>query len=412
MKKGKRRKLLGGIVLPVALLLLIIALGSIYTPNLIPSFVSSTSSVSYSAELVSTSTVPAAVIVPELPPAPPPFVVTHRATPEPLKALYMTSWVAGSKKLRDRLVNLIDTTELNAVVIDIKDYTGKIAFEVEDPELKKFGSVEERITDIKEFIGELHDKDIYVIGRVSSFQDSFLVKTHPEYAVKDTAGLVWKDYKGVSWLDAGAKPVWDYLISISEQAYAFGFDEINFDYIRFPSDGNMKDIAYPFSEGRIKSEVIKDFFEYVGDKLREKNIPTSADLFGMTTSNRDDLGIGQVIENALAHFDYVSPMVYPSHYPANFNGMANPSSRPYETILFAMQKGKERAIAASTTPLKLRPWLQDFSIRGVTYTPQMVRDQIRATYDVGLTSWMMWNASNVYTNSAYELASSTVNNSY
>lgn len=332
---------------------------------------------------------------------PEPFRVTHIKTPESVKALYMSSWVAGNEKLRTNLINIIDTTELNSVVIDIKDYTGRVSFTVSDPELQKFGSSEKRIPDIKEFIGRLHDKGIYVIGRISSFQDSYLVKTHPEYAVKTKAGAVWKDYKGVSWLDASAKPVWDYLVRIGEESYAVGFDELNFDYIRFPSDGNMLDIAYPFSQGKSKSTALKEFFAYIDSTFRPKGIPISADLFGMTTSNTDDLGIGQILEDALAHFDYVAPMVYPSHYPTNFNGWKKPAEKPYEIIKYAMERGVERA---STTPLKLRPWLQDFSIGGTNYTPEMVRTQIQATYDVGLTSWMLWNASNVYTVQALEPA--------
>jgi hypothetical protein len=268
----------------------------------------------YATALEATTTT---IILPE------PFKITHLKTPEPVKALYMSSWVAGNKELRNKLVDIVDTTELNSIVIDIKDYTGRISFEVDDPELKKFGSVEKRITDMKEFISELHKKNIYVIGRLSTFQDSFLIKTHPEYAVKTKAGKVWGDYKGVGWLDAGAKPVWEYVASIGKESYAQGFDEINFDYIRFPSDGNMIDISYPYSEGRIKSQVLNEFFAFVDTYFHEKNIPISADIFGMTTSNRDDLGIGQIIENALAHFDYVAPMVYPSHYPPNFNGPAD-----------------------------------------------------------------------------------------
>lgn len=336
-----------------------------------------------------------------VPPTPPPFVVTHIATPEPVKAIYMTSWVAGRKDLRANLVKLIEETELNAIVIDIKDYSGMIAFHVNDPKLAEYDSVENRISDIKEFIGELHAKGIYVIGRISAFQDSHLVKIHPEFAVKTKAGAVWKDRKGVSWVDAGAKPVWDYLLAIGNESYALGFDELNFDYIRFPSDGNMKDIAYPFSEGKTKSLVLKEFFAYVEKEFRPKGIPISADLFGMTTSNSDDLGIGQILEYALAHFDYVAPMVYPSHYPAGFNGLKDPDAHPYEVIHFAMSKGVAKAIAATSTPSKLRPWLQDFSIGDVTYTPELVRAQMTATYDVGLTSWMMWNASNRYTKGAY-----------
>ncbi|MDP3962537.1 MAG: putative glycoside hydrolase [bacterium] len=334
---------------------------------------------------------------------PPPFAVTHIETPDPLKALYMTSYVGGHEKLRTALVDLIDRTELNAVVLDIKDYTGRISFKVEDEKLIEIGSVENRIPDIKEFIAFLHSKDIYVIGRISVFQDSFFVKRHPEYAVKTKSGAVWKDRKGISWLDIGAKPVWDYITMIGNEAYSVGFDELNFDYIRFPSDGDMNDISYPYSQGKVKSQVLKEFYAHLDKTFRSKDIPISIDLFGMTTSNTDDLGIGQVLEDALAHFDYVSPMVYPSHYPPNFNGWKNPSAMPYEVIFYAMKKGHDRAVTASTTPLKLRPWLQDFSIGGTSYTPAMVRAQIQATYDVGLTSWMMWNASNRYTEEALQI---------
>lgn len=333
---------------------------------------------------------------------PPPFVVTHIKTPNQVKALYMSNWVAGNEKMRTNLMNIIDTTELNSVVIDIKDYTGKIGFKVSNPELVKFGSDESRISDVKEFIGRLHEKGIYVIGRISSFQDSFLVKIHPEYAVKNKTGNVWRDHKGVAWLDVGAKPVWDYLTMIGDEAYSVGFDELNFDYIRFPSDGNMEDIAYPFSQGKIKSIALKEFFAYVDKYFHDKGIPISADLFGMTTSNTDDLGIGQILENALIHFDFVSPMVYPSHYPANFNGWKNPAANPYDVVLFAMSKAVIRANMATTSPNKLRPWLQDFSINGTHYTPEMVRAQVKATYDSGLNSWMLWNASNIYTVSALD----------
>jgi len=331
---------------------------------------------------------------------PPPFQVTHIKTPDPVKAIYMSSWVAGNQKLRDNLVNIIDTSEINSVVIDIKDYTGRVSYLSEDPLITELGSSEKRIPDIKEFIGKLHEKNIYVIGRISSFQDSYLVHKKPEYAVTDKAGALWKDRKGVSWLDVSAKPVWDYLAAIGNDAYAQGFDELNFDYIRFPSDGNMQDIAYPYSQDKTKSLALKDFFAFLDQTFHPKGIPISADLFGMTTSNTDDLGIGQILEYALAHFDFVSPMVYPSHYPPTFMGFPSPAAKPYEVIKFAMGRGVERAKIATTSPSKLRPWLQDFSIGGVTYTPEMIRAQMQATYDVGLDSWMLWNAANHYTVSA------------
>lgn len=341
---------------------------------------------------------------------PAPFQVTHIDTPESVKAIYMSSWVAGNKKLRDNLIKLIDETELNAVVIDIKDYTGRVAFKNEGKLINEYGSIENRIPDIKEFIGTLHDKNIYVIGRISVFQDSYLVHKKPEFAVRNKSGNVWKDRKGVSWLDVGAKPVWEYIAEIGDESYAVGFDELNFDYIRFPSDGDMTDIVYPYSEGKVKSIALKEFFNFIESRYKDKNIPTSADLFGMTTSNTDDLGIGQILEYALEHFDYVAPMVYPSHYPKDFMGFESPASKPYEVIKYTMNMAVKRAINASTTPNKLRPWLQDFSIGRVDYTPEMVRAQINATYDTGLNSWLLWNASNVYSKEALKISTSTKQN--
>ncbi len=329
------------------------------------------------------------------------IVITHLPTPQSLRAVYMSSWAAGNSKFRAELADLIDTTEINAVVIDIKDYTGRISFAVDDPSLKATGAVEKRIPDIQQFIAELHAKDVYVIGRISSFQDSYLIKVHPEYAVKTHEGNVWQDYKGVKWLDAGAEPVWEYLAAIGKQAYAYGFDELNFDYIRYPSDGNLKDVVYSWSDGRPRTEVMKGFFSYLHSQFASSSIPISADLFGLTTTSDDDLGIGQVLVDALPNFDYVAPMVYPSHFAKGYLGFAKPAEHPYDVIKFSMGKAVDRAVAASTSPEKLRPWLQDFDL-GAVYTPAMVRAQIQAAYDLGLTSWMLWNAGVVYTKAALE----------
>ena len=220
--------------------------------------------------------------------------------------------------------------------------------------------------------------------------------------------------KGISFIDVGARPFWDYIISIATSSYAIGFDEINFDYIRFPSDGDMKDISFTHTGTTTKKEILRQFFEYLDSKIAGTGVVTSADLFGMTTTNTDDLGIGQVLEYALLNFDYVSPMVYPSHYPPKFNGWPDPNKVPYEIIKFSMGAGVartnflEKEIASSTpdakvleriNPLQLRPWLQDNDYP-VHYTAEMVRKQIQATYDVGLTSWMLWDPGNTYTEAA------------
>lgn len=323
------------------------------------------------------------------------FLATHLDTPEPLKAIYMTACVAGTPSWRENLKNLIDATELNAVVIDIKDYSGQVSFKA---------SAKCFVTDLQEFIEELHRSNIYVIGRISVFQDPLYTKSHPELAVKKKSnGEVWKDYKGLSFIDVGAKPYWDYIVEISKQAHTLGFDELNYDYVRYPSDGNMRDTDYTWSGTTTKSVMLESFFEYLRDNVKGTGVKLSVDLFGMTTTVETDMNIGQVLENALPYFDYISPMVYPSHYPPKWNGFANPAGHPYEVIKIAMSGGLKREQIfkisngeATSTPSKLRPWLQDFNL-GATYTPDKVKAQIQATYDVGLTSWMLWSAANKYT---------------
>lgn len=365
------------------------------------------------------------------------FVATHLPTPPAVKAIYMTSCVVGTPSFRENLAKLIEETELNSVVIDVKDFTGNLSFIPENPALKGAVSKNCLAPDMRKFIKSLHDKGIYVIGRITVFQDPHLVKEHPEFAVKrESDGGVWKDYKGLNFTDPGSREVWDYNVSIARESYAAGFDELNFDYIRFPSDGNMRDISFPFSGKKSKAEVLRQFFAYLNKELKPLGAVLSADLFGMTTTNTDDLNIGQVLENALPYFDYIAPMVYPSHYPPKFLGFAKPATKPYEVVKFSMDEAVKRTVAtttvvamfgeqpiSTTTPSigsagspqtkpflyrkkafdanKIRPWLQDFNL-GATYTAEMVRAQIQATYDAGLDSWMLWNAANRYTASALE----------
>ena len=319
-----------------------------------------------------------------------PVKILHVATPEPVRALYMTSYVADVPKWRERILKLVDDTEVNALVIDIKDYTGVL--------------VAERAPKIEDFIKTLHEHGVYVIGRLSVFQDQYYVKENPSLAVrrKDN-GQIWRDRKGIAWLDPGSEEVWDYVVGLARDAHKQGFDEINFDYIRFPSDGDMANVHYTFGSSTLsKADRMNNFYKYVSSRLRSDGIPISADLFGMTTTNTDDLGIGQILENALTNFDYVAPMVYPSHYPPAFNGWHNPNTVPYELIYYVMNKAVERAIAASTSPYKLRPWLQDFDYGG-DYGEAEVRAQKRGVYDAGLTSWMLWDPGVKYTPSALDL---------
>lgn len=354
---------------------------------------------------------------------PPP--VAHIETPEQVKAIYMTQCVVGTPSFRQDLVEIADTTEINSIIIDIKDFTGLIAFPTDNPLLSHAVSNKCGAADMKAFIQTLHSKGIYVIGRVTVFQDPHMTRRHPDLAVKKASdGSVWKDYKGLSFIDAGAEEHWKYIVELAKESYEIGFDEINFDYIRFPSDGNMKDIAYTFAKGRTKPEVVRDFFKYLHDELKDTGMKTSADLFGMVTTNTDDLNIGQVLENAFPYFDYIAPMVYPSHYPKGFNGWSNPNNHVYDLIHFVVGSAVKRAIifdnpppvytgtsTPTTTPYvlpktsptvaKLRPWVQDFDYGG-DYDVAEVKAQIQAMYDVGVNSWMIWSPSNRYTQEALE----------
>ncbi len=323
---------------------------------------------------------------------------SHVARPQMMKALYMTSCVASTGEWKDSLVKLIDTTELNSIIVDIKDYTGMVSYPMEGEEFVPNTNC--FVKNMKEFVDLLHQKNIYVIGRVTVFQDSTFTKKHPDLAVKKKDGSVWRDRKGLAFVDVGAEPYWEHMVTLAETAYADGFDEINFDYIRYPSDGDMKNIWFsqsPASTTKVAN--IERFFSYLRENIPQDKPVISGDLFGMTTTNNDDLNIGQKLEVALKYFDYVYPMVYPSHYPTGWNGFKNPAANPGEVVKLAMQGGVDKAIAASSTPQKLCTWIQDFDL-GATYTPAMVRAQIQSTYDVGLNCWLLWDASNKYTSGA------------
>lgn len=347
-----------------------------------------------------------------------PSGVRHLETPAAVKAIYMSQCAVGTPSFRESLTKLLDETELNAIIIDIRDYTGYISFETENPVLKPFVSDDCGARDMKEFIEKLHEKNIYVIGRVTVFQNPAYTKAHPEHAVQHVNGGVWKDHKGLAFVDVGATAYWDTVVELAKESYAIGFDEINFDYIRYPSDGDMKAAVYIKRDGKTKQELLEDFFKYLHDKLEPTGMVTSADLFGMVTTNYDDLNIGQVLERALPYFDYIGPMVYPSHYPAGFNGWKNVNAVPYDLMKYVMQSAVDRTttttskipsmaytrIGTSTPAVyqkpsypvsKMRPWIQDFDYP-VEYTPQMVRDQIRANEELGIHSYMVWDPANKY----------------
>ncbi len=378
-------------------------------------------------------------------------VVRHVPLPDQVKAIYMTSCVVGTPSFRTKLVELILDTEINSVIIDIKDYSGTISFSPLSQEWKSaWQEAKCGARDMLQFIEMLHDNNIFVIGRITVFQDPFYAPKHPQLAVlRSDQVTVWTDHKGLSFVDVASKPYWDHIVQLSIDSYNIGFDELNFDYVRYPSDGDMSDTYYPQSMageyGMDRQANLEAFFKYLNEELdiesrfdlvrhedtgRASSTPwTSADLFGMTTTNYDDLSIGQVQDRAVPYFDFIAPMVYPSHYPNNFLGLGDPNDHPYEVVNYAMKTGVDR-LATSTTPMqgfvhtpivttnasgtvtqtglyskpthgpeKLRTWIQDFDYGGY-YDAADVRAQIQASYDAGVMSWMIWAPSNIYTKEA------------
>ena len=321
---------------------------------------------------------------------------TPTSTPEPVQALYITSWVAGTPSLREPIIDMVLSTNINAVIIDIKDDTGKISYRVNDEILASYGSSENRIPNIDALLERFHDAGIYVIGRISVFQDPYLASARPDLAVLTKSdGNVWTDRKGLSFLHPQYTEVWDYTLRLAKESYERGFDEINFDYVRFPSDGNISDIDYALEEGSVRADHIENFFAYVYEELKDHPMKTSVDLFGMTTTQSDDLGIGQIWERALPYFDYIAPMIYPSHYPPTWRGFNNPADHPYEVITYALQGALEKSNAHGYDGSTIRAWIQDFNHKAV-YTEDMVLDQIRAARELGIESFMIWNPSNRY----------------
>lgn len=316
-----------------------------------------------------------------------------RTMPASVKGVYITAYSAGNKAKVNEIIRLIDRTELNAVVIDIKDYSGKILYDTKVPLALENKAVDNRIGDVKALIQIFHDHGIYVIARQTVFQDPLLASKKPELAIKSKNGGLWRDFKGLSWVDASQKEVWAYNVEIAKEAARLGFDEINFDYVRFPSDGNMSLMMYAVEKEKSKNEVIGEFYTYLGKEMARSNAFISLDLFGFVMERHDGMSIGQRLEDAVNNVDAVAPMMYPSHYPAGHLGLQNPAANPGIVIDNGMKKGTPYFVG---TRAQVRPWLQAFNL-GATYDGAKIRAQIDMVEKYPNNGWLLWNASNRYT---------------
>jgi len=351
--------------------------------------------------------------------APAPSETTAITTPAlpavKVKGLYVTAWSAGMADRLAHYIELCDITEINALVIDVKDDRGQITFlnSIEGA-AQASSSI---IPDIEQMLALLKEHGIYAIARLSCFKDPLWSRLHPELALHNAHGAPWKDADGVTWLDPYNTASWEYIASIAGEAARLGFDEIQLDYVRFPAAGNLKDIARGNADAeKTRAEAVAGFLEYIRAALAGTGARLSVDIFGITAIHRGDFeDIGQDPAALAGIADFICPMVYPSHFAnKRQNGVGQiinetlfeaPDLQPFDVVNITLVLLRNR-LRAGENSAGIRPWLQDFTASYLgagyfqEYTATQVREQIKAVYDAGLREWILWNASGVYSEEA------------
>jgi hypothetical protein len=337
-------------------------------------------------------------------------------SPEPIKALYVNAWAFGGSKLA-QLVTLADSTEINAFVVDVKDDTGCLLYPSEVKVAQDIGATKcVRTKDLRSRLDTLRAHEIYAIARFVVAKDPLLAEHKPRWSVqrRDGTGL-WRDRIDIAWVDAYNDSVWIYAAQLAEEAIHLGFDEVQFDYVRFPDEPKeaMAEAVFGARKaGETQREGVQAGIAILAKRLQPLGVPITFDIFGLTSSATGDLGIGQVWEDFVTVADVVLPMVYPSHYYKGSYGLAWPNGEPYRVVRHALSEAIERSrpIAKAAT---IRPYLQAFTLgrRKPRYTPHEIREQIRAAEELGIDTWVLWNPRSVYQRDSlrpYRNTSSTV----
>lgn len=319
-----------------------------------------------------------------------------------IKGIYITGPIAGSEYMEE-LISLIDETELNTVVVDVKNDSGEITWYMENPMVKELEASIRFIPDIEAFLKKMKEHDIYTIARIVCFKDPVLAAARPELAMTTANGAIITDSNGLAWVNPYRQEVWDYLISISVSAAEAGFDEIQYDYVRFATGSAAESIDFAKNgDTRSKQDVIAGFLTAACEKLHRLGVSVSADVFGTIMGSEIDTElVGQDYTRLGEIVDYLCPMVYPSHYGEQVFGLDIPDAHPYEAVLGAMEiSKKELEEIPETSRAQVRAWLQAFTaswIKGhIPYGGKEIREQIQAVYDAGYEEWILWNASNSY----------------
>ncbi len=319
--------------------------------------------------------------------------------PAHVRALYVNAYSAGSGERMRTLIGIADRTEINSFVIDIKEADGQVTYRSSIPIVRRVGAQQVvPIGNVRTLLARLREHGIYPIARIVVFKDPTLALARPDWAIQTPEQRLWRDQHGVAWVDSYNRNVWEYNLALAREAIALGFAEVQWDYVRFPDvpASFMRSAVHPARAGRTRPQAIREFMSWSREQLRPLGVPVTADVFGVTTSSGGDVGIGQHWESMSDVIDVLLPMVYPSHYPRGSFGIRHPNSEPYHTVLIAMRHGVRRNRAIENAA-GIRPWLQDFSLGQPVYRAAHVRAQIQATYDAGLTEWVLWNASSRYT---------------
>ena len=330
----------------------------------------------------------------------------HFTRPEHVRGIYVNSWSAGSRRRLAALIDLATRTEINTFVIDIKDASGYVSHRTQVPLAHDIGATGDvRIPNLAWTLERLEEAGIYPIARIVIVKDPLLAAARPELAVQDTAGGTWVDNKGIVWLNPFSREVWDYHLDLAREVVAMGVGEVQWDYVRFPDApaSVLASASYPGQDGRAKTDAIREFLDYSRGNLSEFGVDVTADVFGVTTSARRDVGIGQVWESFIDVVDVALPMVYPSHYWKGSFGIDEPNAHPYEIVRKALADAVSRSSELEGAGAT-RPWLQDFTLGSPRYEAPEVRAQIQAAYDVGIDEWVLWNPSSRYTQAALEPA--------
>ena len=317
----------------------------------------------------------------------------------PVRALYVNRFKAATPSQMRRLIGIADSTEINALVLDLKDEFG-LNYMPSNPEFAKNAGTEVKMKNVKAVVDSLHAHGIIAIARLVVFKDSVTARVHPEWTIKRQDGSIWRDHKGLAWVNPYNRGLWDYNIGVAEELVGLGFDEIQFDYIRFPEPyKSLPQQVFPNSNGQSKPDAIAEFLKVAKQRLNALGARSTADIFGLVTTVNGPLEVAQHWERVAPVTDVLLPMVYPSHYPRGSFGIDRPNADPYNVILKAISRARERNEALGITGEHVRPYLQAFSLKGMLpkYGPAELEAQKKAVYDSGFDGWVLWDPGSGYT---------------